>query len=100
MSGKTAPLTSASWHERKTCRTVWIQGAAVRTMTFAGCKVAVFPILLPLPLFPAHLHTQLLPAQAALVSTSVQKFEERSPTVLVASAAPATGTCAVYKILL
>lgn len=59
-----------------------MQGAAVRTMVFAGSKVAVFPILLSLPLFPAHLHTQLLPAQAALVSTNVQKFEERSPTVL------------------
>jgi len=51
-------------------------------MTFAGSKVGRLPISLSLPLFPAHLHTQLLPAWVALVSTNVQKLQECSPTVL------------------
>lgn len=46
-----------------------------------AAKLLCFPSCCPSPCsLPTN--TQLLPAQAALVSTSVQKFEERSPTVL------------------
>lgn len=59
-----------------------MQGAAGGILTFAGSRVAKFPISLSLLLFPDHLRTQLLPAWAALVSTDVQEVQECSPTVL------------------
>lgn len=92
---KQSPPISASWLDRKTRWAVWTQGAAVGIVTFAGSKVVKFLISLSLPLFPAHLHKQLLPAWAALVATSVQKRQERSPAVL-----GQTQKRAIYKRLL
>lgn len=92
------PLSQPAGRRGKVVKRVWTQGAAVSIVTFAGSKAGKFPVSLSLPLLPAHLRTQLLPAQAG--STDVQNLQERSPTVLCLVLGQNTGTCAVYGRLL
>lgn len=74
-------------------------------MTFTGSKVGKFPVSLSLPLFPAHLHTQLLPPWAALVSTDIQKLHEHSCMVLwpvlgqTQKHMPFTKDCSKYSLV-